>query len=315
MAVLGSKVLSPGSQGYNASLTSYYSAQEAALHPSCIITPFSTADVSRAVNTLTRSNCTFAIRSGGHSTWAGDANIVSGVTIDLQGLNVIELSDDRSIVSVGAGSRWGQVYKALVPENRTVAGGRVGQVGVGGLTVGGGISAFTPRFGFTCDSVVNFELVLASGAVINANETHHADLLHALRGGSNNFGVVTRIDLQTHEQGDIWGGVVNYSFDTIDQQLIAASDLASASPYDEYASLTMSITYAAGGNHGVSNSLYYTKPVEYPDSFKPFTDIPSGSDTFRTANFSSFADEGTANNPDGYRYVTIVCASEHLMLG
>ena len=148
--------------------------------------------------------------------------------------------------------------------------------------------------------------------MINANETHNADLLQALRGGSNNFGVVTRIDLQTHEQGDIWGGVVNYSFDTIDQQLIAASDLASASPYDEYASLTMSITYAAGGNHGVSNTLYYTKPVEYPDSFKPFTDIPSVSDTLRTANFSSFADEGTANNPDGYRYVNFVYASEHL---
>ncbi len=295
MAVLGSKLLSPGSQGCNASLTSYYSAQEAALHPSCIVTPISTADVSRAVTTLTRSNCTFAIRSGGHSTWADDANIASGVTIDLQGLNAIELSDDRSIVSVGPGNRWGQVYKALVPENRIDAGGRVGTVGVGGLTVGGGVSAFT------CDSVVNFELILASGAVINANETHNADLLHALHGESNNFGVVTRIDLQTHEQGDIWGGVVNYSFDTINELLIAAFDLALASPYDEYASLTMSITYAAGGNNGVSNTLYYTKPVEYPDSFRPFTDIPSVSDTLRTANFSSFADEGTANNPAGYR--------------
>ncbi|MCJ1472283.1 hypothetical protein MMC13_000930 [Lambiella insularis] len=279
VVVLGSKVLSPGSQGYNASLASYYSAQEAAVHPFCIVTPISTTDVSRAITTLTRSNCTFAIRSGGHSTWAGDANIASGVTIDLQGLNAVELSHDRSTVSVGQGNRWGEVYKALLPENRTVAGGRVAEVGVGGLTLGAGLSAFTPRFGFTCDSVVNFEVVLASGEVINANEGHNADLLHALRSGSNNFGVVTRIDFQTHEQGDIWGGV----------------------PLDEYASLTMSITYAAGGNHGVSNTLYYTKPVKYPKSFNPFTDIPSVSDTLRTANFSSFADEGTANNPEGYR--------------
>lgn len=148
MAALGSKVLSPGSQGYNASPTSYYSAQEAALHPFCIVAPTSTADVSRAVVTLTRLNCTFAVRSAGHSTWAGDANIASGITIDLQGLNAIELSDDRSIVSVGPGNRLGQVYEALVPESRIVA------VGVGGLTVGRGLSAFTPRFGFTCDSVI-----------------------------------------------------------------------------------------------------------------------------------------------------------------
>lgn len=297
-------MLYPGSIGYNASLVSYFSAQEAAVHPSCIVAPMSAADVSRAVATLTRSNCSFAIRSGGHATVAGAANIAGGVTIDLQGLNAIEFSADKSIVSVGPGSRWGPVYRALAPENRIVAGGRVGATGVGGVTIGGGISAFTPRYGFACDSVVNFEVVLASGAVINANEKQHADLLHALRGGSNNFGVVTRIDFQTHEQGDIWGGVVNYSFDTIDQQLRAASNLASASPYDEYASMTMTITYAAGGNHGVSNTLYYTKPVEYPDSFKPFTDIPSVSDTLRTANFSSYADEGTANNPEGFRYGT-----------
>lgn len=309
MAVLGSKVLYPGSLGYNASIASYFSAEEAAVHPSCIVTPLSTADVSRAVTTLTRSNCSFAIRSGGHASWAGAANIADGVTIDLQGLNAIEFSADKSIVSLGPGTRWGRVYHALAPENRIVPGGRVGTTGVGGVTTGGGISAFTPRFGFSCDSVVNFELVLAGGAVINANETHHADLLHALRGGSNNFGVVTRIDFQTYEQGDIWGGVVNYSFDTIDQQLKAASDLASASPYDEYASLTMSIAYAAGGNHSVSNTLYYTKPVEYPDSFKPFTDIPSISDTLRTANFFSYADEGAANNPDGFRYATFDHAS------
>ena len=267
-----------------------------------------------AVKALTQSNCSFAIRSGGHSTWAGDANIAGGVTVDLQGLNAVELSGDRSIVSVGAGSRWGQVYDALIPENRIVAGGRVGDVGVGGLTVGGGISAFTPRFGFTCNSVVNFEVVLASGEGIDANETHNADLLQALRGGSNNFGVVTRIDFETREQGDIWGGVVNYSFDTIDQQLTAASDLASASPYDEYASLTMSVTYAAGGGYGVSNTLYYSKPVEYPNTFKSFTDIPSESNTLRTANFSSFATEGTANNPNGDRYVTFVFASKYMTL-
>ncbi|KAF3012579.1 hypothetical protein E8E14_004524 [Neopestalotiopsis sp. 37M] len=300
-AVLATQVTFPGSQGYNESLLSYYSAQEAEVTPSCIVLANSTADVSQSVATMAQSNCSFAIRSGGHSVWAGDANIANGVTIDLQGLSEVQISDDLSVASVGPGSRWGHVYKELVEYNRVVAGGRVGTVGVGGLTLGGGISSFGPRYGWTCDSVVNFEVVLANGTVINANETANADLLHALRGGSNNFGVVTRIDFQAHEQGDIWGGVVHYSSDTIPQQLSATANLASADPYDEYASLVVNIAYTPGVGQSVSDTLHYTKAVEYPDFFKPFTDLPHGNDTLRTANISNFADEGTANNPNGFR--------------
>lgn len=216
------------------------------MHPACIISPTSSVDVSKAVKTLTRLDCDFAIRSGGHSTWAGNANIASGVSLDLQGLDTIDVSTRRSIVSVGPGARWGEVYAELVKHDLIVAGGRVGTVGVGGLTLGGGISSFGPRYGWTCDSVVNVEVVLADGAVVDASETQHADLLHALRGGSNNFGVVTRIDFRAHQQGDIWGGVVSYAFDTVPQQLAATSGLASADPYDEYANLVTGFSYEAG---------------------------------------------------------------------
>ncbi|KAJ2988891.1 hypothetical protein NUW58_g3749 [Xylaria curta] len=63
-ALLPSKISFPGSLGYNASLTSYYSAQAAAVHPACIVSPTSSADVSKAVKTLTRLDCDFAIRAG-----------------------------------------------------------------------------------------------------------------------------------------------------------------------------------------------------------------------------------------------------------
>lgn len=300
-AGLASQVFTPGSRGYNESLTSYFSAQETAVHPSCIVKPLSTGDVSKAVATLTRSNCSFAVRSGGHGMWAGNANIANGVTIDLQGMDAVSLQNGSSVVSVGAGARWGHVYEALVPHNLVIAGGRVGTVGVAGLTLGGGLSTFSPRYGWTCDQVKNYEVVLGNGTVINANETHNVELAHALRGGSNNFGVVTRFDFQAYEQGELWGGTVHYSLDTIDQQLLAASNLASADPYDEYANLVMAFSYATGAERTISNSLYYTKPVEYPEFFKPFTDIPHGNTTLRTANITSFADEGVEQNPSGNR--------------
>lgn len=61
---------------------------------------------------------------------------------------------------MGAGASWLDVYKYLDPYGVTVAGGRNGAVGVGGLTLGGGISYFAPRVGWTCDTVSNFEVSL-----------------------------------------------------------------------------------------------------------------------------------------------------------
>jgi FAD/FMN-containing dehydrogenase len=98
------------------------------------------------------------------------------------------VSGDKATASVGPGSRWGKVYREVEKFSRVAVGGRVGTVGVGGLTLGGGISSFSLRYGWTCDTVKNIEIVLADGKVTNANEQENSDLLHALRGASNNFG-------------------------------------------------------------------------------------------------------------------------------
>lgn len=136
-----------------------------------------------------------AIRSGGHG---GDNqnNIVDGVTIDLTHLNTTMYDAATNVARVGTGARWGSVYAALEKDGVLVTGGRESVVGVGGLLLGGGISWYTARTGFACDSVVNYEVVLASGEIVNANASANADLWRALKGGSSNFGIVTRFDLQ-----------------------------------------------------------------------------------------------------------------------
>ncbi len=72
--------------------------------------------------------------------WAGAANIQDGVTIDLSEMSRIHVSQDRKVVSVGAGARWQDVYAILGPMNLSVVGGRAGTVGVAGLTLGGKFS-------------------------------------------------------------------------------------------------------------------------------------------------------------------------------
>lgn len=86
---------------------------------------------------LVESNVPFAIRSGGHSPSPGAANIDDGILIDLSGFDKVEYDASRNVAVVGTGLRWGEVYSQLEEFNVTVVGGRVLDVGVGGLTLGG----------------------------------------------------------------------------------------------------------------------------------------------------------------------------------
>lgn len=121
--------------------------------------PSTASDVAQALAIISKvKDCKFAIKGQGHAPAAGFANIDGGVTIDMTGLNSTTLNDGHSVAHVGAGAAWLTVYKYLDQYNVSIAGGRNGLVGVGGLLVGGGISHFSPRVGWACDNVVNFEV-------------------------------------------------------------------------------------------------------------------------------------------------------------
>ena len=117
----------------------YWTQQEASLLPTCRLTPTCAEDVSFAVITLAQYNCHFAIRGGGHMSWAGAANIQDGVTIDLSQMKAVSVNDEQTITRVGPGARWSDVYSTLSPMNLSVVGGRVSDVGVAGLTLGGNV--------------------------------------------------------------------------------------------------------------------------------------------------------------------------------
>lgn len=319
--MLQDKVFFSGSSEYNASLGSYFSQQESGIHPSCIVLPQTTRDVSVAVRVLTKGSplsdlgCQFAIRSGGHASSAGAANIHNGVTINLSGLDDISLRDESNahiqssyppVVSVGVGAEWSAVYTYLELSNLGVSGARAATVGVGGLLLGGGISYFGPRFGWACDSIVNLEVVLANGSVVNANERENPDLLWALRGGTNNLGVVTRVDVQTFEQGDLWGGFIIRPYSVADNEVAALAAFANpavGSGYDEFSSLITTFAYVGTENMSVIvDNLEYTRPVgQPPPIFRPFTSLPALTSTQRNTRLSDLVNETTMNSPGGLR--------------
>ena len=137
------------------------------------------------------------------------------------------------------------------------------------------------------------EVVLTDDEIVNANSHKNSDLFMALKGGSNNFGKVTRFNLQTFPQGDFWGGLTFYPGSTIYQQLSAFENFMTARNFDRYAEMICAIGYLnSTGSFLVSNCIHCTKPVGNSPIFQPFTSIqPQLGSTLRISNIVDFVNE------------------------
>ncbi|PVH83587.1 FAD-binding domain-containing protein [Cadophora sp. DSE1049] len=300
---LGSLVSTPGSTTYQSSTSSYFSSQAQSVDPWCVVSPSTTLEVSHTVGTLNLLRvlglqCQFAARSGGHTPWAGAATIQNGVQIDLSAINQVTIAVNQKTTFIGPGARWLDVYMKLDAMSLTVPGGRAATVGVGGLVTGGGISFFSGRYGFTADNVVKFEVVLYDGSVVTASASSRPDLFYALKGGSNNFGIVTRFDLVTFSCGNFWGGAVVWPISAKTESLAAFVKFTGQANYDVYGALIHTYSWsAANGGWIIANNMEYTKPVVNPPVFQEFMTIqPQYVSTMRISNLSDFTLEIAASN-------------------
>lgn len=260
---------------------SYWSERQAEVHPRCFVIPKTTKDVSTIMKILTSLDAPFSVKSGGHTAFAGGSNVADGVTIDLKNLNDITVSTDRKTVSVGPGNKWINVSEVLDPMKLAVVAGRVADVGVSGLILGGGISYFSGQKGWACDNVRNFEVVVASGDIVNASPKTNADLYWALRGGGgSNLGIVTRFDLASFEQGDLWTnslifpGAMNSTLIPMFQNLTVKG-----LPTDPAAHTYFVLTHepTLGGYIALTSFYHATIPSpakSIPPVFEPFQSVP-----------------------------------------
>ncbi|KAL3469301.1 FAD-binding domain-containing protein [Aspergillus californicus] len=271
------QVILPQTEEFNTLNTSYLSALESDITPACIFCPRSAEDVSKFLKIIaplaTCGEAEFAIKGAGQQPLPGCANVEAGITLDLSLLTGVDVKDTS--VSIAAGERWGDVYKALEGKNCGVCGSRSSRGGIGGLALAGGLSFFSSREGFISDNVLAYEIVLAPGKIVNASATENPDLWRALRGGGNNFGIVTRYEVRTFEQGPFWCGSVYYFQPSFTQQIDAlVAELTAPDATDE-THLMISVGYASQfGQVMCQNQVYYTRETEtLPTALQPFTDI------------------------------------------
>jgi FAD/FMN-containing dehydrogenase len=175
--------------------------------PARVLRPASVADVRAAVGFAAAAGLPLSVRGGGHS-FAGFGTNNGGVVIDLGRLSGVEVVDkDRHLVRIGGGATWGQVAAALAPHGLAISSGDTKSVGVGGLTLTGGIGWKVRKYGLALDQLVAAEIVTADGAVVRADG---GDLFWALRGGGGNLGIVTAFEFVAHPTTDVFHGRIAF---------------------------------------------------------------------------------------------------------
>jgi FAD/FMN-containing dehydrogenase len=178
--------------------------------PAVVLRPSSVGGVQAAVRYAAASGAPLAVRGGGHS-FSGFGTNDGGVVIDLRLLDSVEVVDGGwHVVRIGGGATWGQVADALAPHKLAISSGDTRNVGVGGLTLSGGLGWKLRKYGLALDSLVGVEVVTADGEVVTADAEENPELFWAVRGGGGNFGVVTAFEFAAHKTGAVFHGHITF---------------------------------------------------------------------------------------------------------
>ena len=244
-----------------------------------------TADVARVVTAASETGLDLAVRSGGHNR-AGHGTSEGGLVIDLSGMNAVEIDPDGERAWVETGATAGQYTKATGERGRVTGFGDTGSVGVGGITLAGGIGFLVRKNGMTIDDLLAAEVVTADGGVVEASEASEPDLFWAIRGGESNFGIATRFRFRLHEISEIVGGmmILPGTPETINGFLEAADAAPEELSTIANVALAPPMPFVPEEAHGkpvIMGLFAYTGPVDQGDSViapfralaEPFVDM------------------------------------------
>lgn len=202
-AAVTGPLLRPGSAGWDGARVLRNPRYDGA-DPLGILTAANVDDVVVGLAFARNTKTPVALRSGGHSYTGWSAGGCPGtevppsLVISTAGLDGIELSSNGATATIGPGAKLLDVYEKLAAAGRAIGAGSCGTVGVGGLTLGGGVGLLVRSFGLTCDQLIGVTVVTPDGAVHQATAQDDADLFWACRGGGGGTaGVVTSLVFRT----------------------------------------------------------------------------------------------------------------------
>jgi FAD/FMN-containing dehydrogenase len=204
-AAVRGRIITPDDTDYDAART--VTLGDIDSRPAAIVRVADAADVSALVSLARETGLELAVRCGGHSA-AGHSTIDGGVVLDVRDLNGLDLDLDGRTAWAGSGLTAGEVTTALAEHGLAIGFGDTGSVGIGGITLGGGVGYLVRKHGLTIDNLLAAEIVTADGEVRIVDADHEPDLFWAIRGGGGNFGVATRFRYRLQELDGVVGGIL-----------------------------------------------------------------------------------------------------------
>jgi len=200
-------VLCPGEDGYEAARTVPNAMIDR--RPAMIVRCAGAADVVSCVRFAREHDVVVSVRGGGHSI-AGKSVCDGGLMIDLSTMKGIRVEPARKTVWAETGLKLGEFDRETQAFGLATTQGVVPNVGIAGLTLGGGWGHLHGKYGLAVDNVIGADVVTADGRLLRANASENQDLFWGIRGGSGNFGVVTALEFRLHEVSSVFGGAVFY---------------------------------------------------------------------------------------------------------
>jgi FAD/FMN-containing dehydrogenase len=223
-AAIHGRVIAPDDEGYDEARTVMVGGIDR--RPLVIVRPADADDVARVIAVARETGLPLAVRSGGHSG-AADSVVDDGIVLDLRDLKSLELDVAGHTAWAGAGLTAAEYTSAAAAHGLATGFGDTGSVGLGGITLGGGVGDLVRKYGLTIDSLLAADVVTADGQVVRVDAEHHPDLFWPIRGGGGNFGVATRFKYRLHPVESTMGGILILpaTADTI-AGFVAAADAA-----------------------------------------------------------------------------------------
>jgi FAD/FMN-containing dehydrogenase len=202
---LNGEVIGPDDASYDEARRVFFTGVDR--RPAAVARVAGAGDVARVVTLARKSGLELAVRSGGHHR-AGYGTSEGGIVIDLSAMRALDIDADAKTAWVETGITAGEYTSAVGERGRATGLGDTGSVGIGGITLAGGIGFLVRKYGLTIDDLLAAEVVTADGEIVQASEESEPDLFWAIRGGGGNFGVATRLQLRLHEISEIVGGML-----------------------------------------------------------------------------------------------------------
>jgi hypothetical protein len=202
-AELSGRTIAPEDPDYDEARTVFSGAIDR--RPAAIARVADAADASRVVSLARETGMELAIRGGGHSG-AGHGVSEGGLVLDLTELRGLEIDPNTRTAWAEAGLTAGEYTDAAAAHGLATGFGDARSVGLGGITLGGGVGYLSRKHGLTIDHLLAADVVTADGRLLRTDAETHPDLFWAIRGGGGNFGVVTRFHFRLHELDGIVGG-------------------------------------------------------------------------------------------------------------